>query len=220
MSKRQLNKTKKERTKGLPKGKRVVFDEEGKVRPFVTYSLFSRKPISKFYDSRDKSIFLFDATLSSNLTPHQIYEMQNENEFLKAGDVKTQIRKFMQDEVKIMQEADAADKEVAKGKRRQKKVEKKAKAREMVCEDGGQSKTIITIGNDVYEAFSEDDKDIAMQYSDSGPEEEIVPITKVKRWFQNEDNSTSKKKRVIGIEQPQTLEDQEALALRLLGSSL
>lgn len=59
--------------------------------------------------------------------------MQDENEFLEAGDVKTQISKFMQDEVKIMQEADAADKEVAKDRRRQKKVEKKAKAREMVC---------------------------------------------------------------------------------------
>lgn len=53
MSKRQLNKTKKEQIKGLPKGKRIVFDEEGKVRPFVTYS-FDQETSFRILCPRDK----------------------------------------------------------------------------------------------------------------------------------------------------------------------
>ncbi|RUS33698.1 hypothetical protein BC938DRAFT_484326 [Jimgerdemannia flammicorona] len=169
MSKRQLNKTKKERIKDLPKGERIVFDDEGR--------------------------------------PHQIYEMQDEKDFLKAGDTKTQIRRFLQESSEAMTTADATDKEVAKEKRRQKKAERKAKAREME-------------GVDPSETYSENEENAAtIQFSDGEPEEK--PISKTKRWFQNDEEDeakTRKKKRVLEIEQPQTLEDQEALALRLLGS--
>ncbi|RUP49761.1 hypothetical protein BC936DRAFT_141543 [Jimgerdemannia flammicorona] len=189
MSKRQLNKTKKERIKDLPKGERIVFDDEGRVSAWQ----FSYVRINIPSVKEEK--------------PQCQTTNQDEKDFLKAGDTKTQIRRFLQESSEAMTTADATDKEVAKEKRRQKKAERKAKAREME-------------GVDPSETYSENEENAAtIQFSDGEPEEK--PISKTKRWFQNDEEDeakTRKKKRVLEIEQPQTLEDQEALALRLLGS--
>jgi ATP-dependent RNA helicase DDX10/DBP4 len=57
--------------------------------------------------------------------------MQDEASFLKDGDAATQKAKFLEEEGTVMQEADIEDKQVAKDKRREKRLAKKLREREV-----------------------------------------------------------------------------------------
>lgn len=57
--------------------------------------------------------------------------MQDEESFLKDGDAATQRDKFLAEETNIMKEADVEDKLVAKEKRREKRLAKKLREREV-----------------------------------------------------------------------------------------
>jgi ATP-dependent RNA helicase DDX10/DBP4 len=57
--------------------------------------------------------------------------MQDEASFLKAGDAATQKAKFLEEEGSVMKEADIEDKQVAKDKRREKRLAKKLREREV-----------------------------------------------------------------------------------------
>jgi ATP-dependent RNA helicase DDX10/DBP4 len=57
--------------------------------------------------------------------------MQDEASFLKDGDAATQKQKFLAEEAGYMQEADLEDKAVAKEKRREKRLAKKLREREV-----------------------------------------------------------------------------------------
>lgn len=56
---------------------------------------------------------------------HPIYELEGEEDFIKAGDAKKQKEDFLTKEQKLMKVTDAADKEVERQKRQEKKEEKK-----------------------------------------------------------------------------------------------
>lgn len=59
-----------------------------------------------------------------------------------------------------------------------------------------------------------------MSEDESGEEEEQESERK-RKWFEDSDSDSeeeSNKKRIIDVAEPQTLEDQEALALKLLGA--
>lgn len=57
--------------------------------------------------------------------------MQNEESFLKDGDAATQRQKYLEEEADLMKEADIEDKAVAKEKRREKRLAKKLREREV-----------------------------------------------------------------------------------------
>ncbi|KAI9275980.1 P-loop containing nucleoside triphosphate hydrolase protein [Sporodiniella umbellata] len=165
ISKRKQNMTKKERIKTMPRGEKLIFDEDGEA--------------------------------------HALYELVSEQEFKKDGDVKEQIKAFIDEKGELMKSADAEDKELVKQKKLEKKIKRKERERAALRDedDSGESsgEDMDTDG-----ASSEDDDDEESKKrswdSDSDEEDEHV-----------------NKKQVLDVEEPETLEDQEALALKLLG---
>jgi ATP-dependent RNA helicase DDX10/DBP4 len=60
---------------------------------------------------------------------HQMYELVDEEEFLKAGDAKSQIKAFISEKESAMKVADAQDKELVKQKKLEKKIKRKERER-------------------------------------------------------------------------------------------
>ncbi|KAI7904778.1 P-loop containing nucleoside triphosphate hydrolase protein [Cokeromyces recurvatus] len=174
ISKRKLKMTKKERVKTMPRGEKVLFDEEGNA--------------------------------------HAMYELVDEEDFLKEGDVKSQIKAFIEEKGEAMQTADKEDKEIAKQKRLEKKIKRKERERAAMKEEMGEA----------YSSEEENDEDLAISEEEEEVSSEMSEeeTDRKRKWFEDseEEEETSSKKRIIDIEEPQTLEDQEALALKLLGA--
>lgn len=148
---------------------------------------------------------------------HQIYEFQDEDDFKAAGDAKLQKDDFIGKESEVMQVDDESDKKLAKEKKLEKK--RKRKEAERLAKEGY---------NDDPSERGEDD-DYAVDHnlaaklledldakSDDNSEDERP--TKKPKWFQNDKvgGKTSKDDGVLEIEEPETLEDLEALTARLI----
>ncbi|OZJ05283.1 hypothetical protein BZG36_01938 [Bifiguratus adelaidae] len=127
--------------------------------------------------------------------PHQLYEMQTEQDFLKAGAPAAQQAKYIGETTEAMKDADLMDKQVAREKRKEKRLARKLREREAA---EGHEPITVTLG-------SPDDEGGPMADEESSEEEE-APQEAPRR----------KKQRILEVEQPETLEDQEALALQLL----
>ncbi|ORX47726.1 DEAD-domain-containing protein [Hesseltinella vesiculosa] len=142
--------------------------------------------------------------------PHQLYEMIDEAEFLKAGDAKAQKDAFIAEHDEMMKQADVEDKAVAKKKRDEKKL--KRKMREQERDLGSEDEDEMEMSSEEESSASS-----AADSSDQDSEEEQEEKKPHKRkWFQTDDEQDKRKKRVLQVDTPDTLEDQEALALRLL----
>ncbi|CAO3624025.1 unnamed protein product [Cunninghamella echinulata] len=136
--------------------------------------------------------------------PHQLYEVIKEEDFLKDGDAKTQRDEYINVKGELMKAADMDDKALAKEKRQEKKLKRKMREQEangMVYED------------------EEDNNEYSDDYSED--EDEDTSDRKRKTFLdeseEEEEREQDNKKRVIQVDEPQTIEDQEALALKLLG---
>ncbi|KAF5102099.1 hypothetical protein D0Z00_000559 [Geotrichum galactomycetum] len=138
--------------------------------------------------------------------PHAIYELENEEDFKKAGDAEVQKEKFLDKEKEVMLEKDVEDKAIAKDKR----LEKKRKRQEMERlareeEDGDSDEQFqVYIGGEDAENNSDYDNADEVDGSFSSSEED--------------EGRSSKKPRnnVYEVEEPETLEDLEALSSKLL----
>ena len=142
--------------------------------------------------------------------PYKKHYYQKEAEFKKQGTAEEQRQKFVEDERRKAKAGDEIDRKVAKQKKREKKERRKEREKEDLetgsgDKDGG-VQLIPYEGNDQQEA----------------PE---VKPQKQKKWFQDastdEDDRTSrpkisKKQKHVDVEEPQTLEDLEAMASGLL----
>ncbi|KAI9358024.1 P-loop containing nucleoside triphosphate hydrolase protein [Pilaira anomala] len=171
ISKRKLKMSKKERAKNMPRGDKLIFDDEG--------------------------------------VAHPMYELVDEKDFLKDGDAKSQIKAFIEEKGEAMETADKEDKEFAKQKKLEKKIKRKERERAALKEDQSSS------------SGSEDEEESGSPMSEDESEEEEEEEPRKRKWFEDSDSSDddeSNKKRVIDIAEPETLEDQEALALKLLGA--
>ncbi|KAG2225444.1 hypothetical protein INT45_010080 [Circinella minor] len=156
--------------------------------------------------------------------PHQLYEMENEEEFLKAGDAKVQKEAYISEEAKVMESADWDDKATAKQKRKEKrekrKLQKRLELEEMRREQGEDMDDVVyTLGSGAEDNYSESGSEA------SSDEEDEERKAFKRKWREaqedsssSEDESLSGKKRVIETDEPVTLADQEALALKLLGA--
>ncbi|KAF9355507.1 ATP-dependent RNA helicase dbp4 [Mortierella sp. NVP85] len=150
---------------------------------------------------------------------HELYELEDEASFHAKGDAQVQQKKFLEKEKKIMDVADVIDKSTAKEKLREKKLRRKQREREMMDNDSEEEETVVTLGNpedsgDDYDMDQDDDND------DDGSEDERKNETPKKRgWWQDKADAeeAKKKRRVVEVDEPQTLAEQEALALKLLG---
>ncbi|KAI9318466.1 P-loop containing nucleoside triphosphate hydrolase protein [Dichotomocladium elegans] len=144
--------------------------------------------------------------------PHQLYEMLDEKAFLEAGDAKTQREQYIDIESKQMQSADVEDRVTAKEKRKEKKLKRKLREKQL-AEEGADMGSSDEEGE--FEAISEDDV----------PSEDDEERKEWKRKWEeaqaessDEEDRQPGKRRVIQVDMPQTLQDQEKLALQLLGA--
>ncbi|KAJ2340003.1 ATP-dependent RNA helicase dbp4, partial [Coemansia sp. RSA 2618] len=133
-----------------------------------------------------------------------IYEMQDEASFRGQGDVHTLVDEFQQRGRAQMDEVDVDDRETARQKRREKRLARKIREREELGLDSGS---------------------VAMLASDSASEDDDMEEIKKPRASRMADSDESedeapKRRRVLEVDNAaMTLEDQEQLALRLLGGN-
>lgn len=141
---------------------------------------------------------------------------EDEKEFTKKGDADIQKEQFLASEKERKAQTDVVDKEIAKEKKREKKEKKKERERRRIEEE---------------EAAAMEDKDdddnqgvqLAL-YDEASADESQPPPKRKKKWFEKDESDEDvnskqhkKKKNKADVdEQPQTLEDLEALASGLL----
>ncbi|KAI0815739.1 ATP-dependent RNA helicase DBP4 [Xylaria sp. FL0064] len=212
----------------LPSGTKIIQGLGGE-EPFIVDSkrrekmLKSKKKMLKFKGKGDHIVF------DEEGVAHHPYRIQGEEDFKRDGSAEAQRRKFVEDEAARVKEADVDDKALVKEKRREKK--EKRKAREAL--ENGLAPTAAAMPR----LDSPDDGEDPLAFLASLPvaggahsdveeeEHEERPRKKAKKWFEDDsaDEKKTKKKgkkgsgKVIEItEEPDTLEDYEALAAGLL----
>lgn len=142
-------------------------------------------------------------------TAHPIYELEDEEDFKKAGDAVSQKQEFVEKEAEYMNTADVQDKMTAKEKREEKKrrrkeIERRAKEEEeQASDDDDEEEVVYTLGNGNLE------EDMV-----SSDDEDEQPASKKPKWFEKEESSPENN--VIEVDEPETLDDLEALTARLI----
>lgn len=184
----------------------------------------SKKKMLKFKGNPSKLVFDEDGN------SHEVYELQDEADFKEQGPADEQRQKFVESESARVREADVEDKQLQKQKKREKKEKRKARdalerqeefdpddAPQLV--DAQETENALALLRSLPIAGEDD-------HGDSQSEEE-PPRKKSKKWFeeaseQKEREEKKKKKsgkkgKVFEVEEePETLEDLEALATGLL----
>jgi ATP-dependent RNA helicase DDX10/DBP4 len=173
--------------------------------------LQSKKKLTKLMDRGKKLVY------DDEGNPHEVYELETEADFKAKGLPEQQRQKFIEAAREVVQSADVEDKATAKAKRKEKLQKRKERERGNAEVDGDAAVELEDTGEDPLANFLAD-----AQYTDE--EEEVEQPKKEKKWFQSDsedDEKTSKKKRKKArqqvVEEPETLEDMEALAAGLLG---
>ncbi|UNI16788.1 RNA helicase [Purpureocillium takamizusanense] len=236
----------KEAGKGHIGGAKVIHGLGGE-EPFVVDSkrrekaLQSKKKMLKYRGNPSKLVFDEDGNA------HEIYELQNEEEFKQQGPVDELRQQFVESESARVREADVDDKQLARQRKREKREKRKAReAAELAGLDGREAGSDDDEAPRLVSAGDAADEDpLALLRSlpvggdddgeDSGAE---PPRKKAKKWFQRDDDSdadsdrearerskakskpktkTKGKGKVFEVaDEPETLEDLEALATGLL----
>ncbi|OAK99005.1 DEAD-domain-containing protein [Phaeosphaeriaceae sp. SRC1lsM3a] len=175
--------------------------------------LQSKKKLTKLMDKGKKLVY------DDEGNPHEVYELENEADFKAKGLPEVQRQKFIDAAREVVQTADVEDKAAAKAKRKEKLRKRKERERgEAAMDEEEDGVELEETGEDALANFLAD-----AQSSGEEDEEERRP-KKEKKWFQSDsedDEKSSKKKRKKArqqvVEEPETLEDMEALAAGLLG---
>ncbi|KAI1081707.1 DEAD-domain-containing protein [Whalleya microplaca] len=209
----------------LAPGTKIISGLGGE-EPFVVDSkrrekmLKSKKQMLKFKGKGDKVVFDDDGVA------HHPYRIKDEEDFIQDGSAEAQRQKFVEDEAVRVKEADISDKQLLRERRREKKAKRKAREAMENDEQAG--------GKDPSLAAPDDGEDplallasLPMAGGKTGSEseeEERRPKKKTKKWFQDdseEEGEKAKSKKGKGkiievADEPDTLEDYEALAAGLL----
>jgi ATP-dependent RNA helicase DDX10/DBP4 len=148
--------------------------------------------------------------------PRQMYELEDEDDFQRRGPAAIQRAQFLQEEAERVREADLDDKQLVKMKKREKR--EKRKVREAGMENGefeDEAPELVEAEN------GEDPLALLASLPLDEDEEELRPSKRLKKWFEDDsgdEKKVSKRKgRVVeAANEPETLEDLEALAAGLL----
>ncbi|KAI5955151.1 DBP4 [Candida jiufengensis] len=134
---------------------------------------------------------------------HALYELEDEEDFIKAGDAKQQKQDFVNKEKEAMKVTDMTDKEVERQKRQEKKRKRKEVERRMREEEEEES--------------DYDDNEAPDLERDM---EEKPKTNNKSTWFKDDepDHKKQKSNKFVEIEEPETLEDLESLAAKLIGN--
>lgn len=197
---------------GAPRGKMVTL--AGASQPLLIDSnrreklLKSKKKLLKHMDKGKKLIY------DDQGNAHEIYELEDEKDFRAKGLPEDQRQKFLRAERDAVAQADVLDKEAAKAKRKDKLRKRKEREKgEVEAASEGEEGGLEISNEDALANFRAD-----ADYSDEEDQERPA-----KKWFQSDSEGESapsrkrKKTKSFGrVEEPQTLEDMEALAADLL----
>ena len=110
--------------------------------------LKSKKKLLKLKEKGQKLVF------DEEGNPHQIYELENEDQFKQRGPADAQKTKFLEEEQTRLQTADLADKQAAKAKRKEKREKRKAREVEEVADDDdveGRDAVLVPLEGDIGE---------------------------------------------------------------------
>ena len=175
--------------------------------------LKSKKKLLKLKERGQKLVF------DEEGNPHQVYELEGEDQFKQRGPADAQKAKFLEDEQARLQTADLADKQAAKAKRKERREKRKAREAEEAASDDnpeGRQPILAPFGGDVGED---------LDALDTRDESEVggSPVRKrPKKWFEEDSDDGRKSKRKRNgedeVQEPETLEDLEAMASGLLGT--
>lgn len=170
--------------------------------------LKSKKQLLKLKGQGEKLVFDDDGQA------HQIYELEDENDFRARGEAEDQRRKFLEEEAQRVAQADVADKELVREKRRAKKDKRRererAEAEGSGSGDDGEGAEFDGDNDDVMANFLADAGSASEDQSES---EEEQPKKKQKKWFQRDLPQREEQ----GGREIETMDDLEAEAARLLG---
>lgn len=179
--------------------------------------LKSKKKLLKFKEKGKKLVF------DDEGQPHQIYELEDEQQFKQRGPADAQKTQFLRAEQERLQAADLADKLAAKAKKKERRERRKAREAAETEDDSGEG------GQAVLVPFQDDEGEVDAgiiddtAHSSHGERKSSLESTKKrpKKWFEDdsgeEKNLQKKKRRKDVLEEPETLEDLEAVASGLLG---
>lgn len=153
--------------------------------------------------------------------PHERHTVEGLEEFNARGPAADQRAKFVEEEASKIREADVDDKQLEKQKKREKK--EKRKARELAeSEDDDEDMGVELAGGEEDadpEAFQNFLKSLPPPEEKDRSDER--PPKRPKKWFEDDSEDEEKKARkgrfVEAEDEPETLEDLEALASGLLG---
>lgn len=145
----------------------------------------SKKKLLKLKDKGSKLVFDDDGTA------HQIYELEDEDDFRARGEVADQRRKYVEEEVERVREADVADKRLAKEKRREKREKRKERER-LDAESGGEvasgplgpEASEDAMKNFLADAESGSDRDGNVEAVDDA--DDAASRKRQKKWFDND----------------------------------
>lgn len=181
-------------------------------------ALQSKKKMLKFMGNPSKLVF------DDEGNSHEIYEMQGEEDFNNAGPAEEQRRQFLDSEGARVREADVDDKLAAKQKKREKKEKRKARETlEMQGIDPDEAPQLVdTEGGEDPLALL---RSLPVAGEDDSQSDDEPPKKRAKKWFEDDDDDQGAKSKKAGgkkgkvfevNEEPETLEDLEALATGLL----
>jgi ATP-dependent RNA helicase DDX10/DBP4 len=185
-----------------PEGVSLSIDSKRKEK-----MLKSKKKLLKLKGKGTKLVF------DDEGNSHQIYELENEIQFKQRGPADAQKTKFLEKEQEVLQAADLIDKQAAKAKKKEKREKRKAREAAEAGEDGEERQAVLIPykGPDVE---GEEGEDISEQ------EMEEPRKKRPKKWFEDDSDDENKFKRnrrvTNAVEEPETLEDLEAVASGLL----
>ena len=168
--------------------------------------LKSKKKLLKLKGNGTKLVYDDDGN------PHQVYELENEDQFRQRGPADAQRAKFLEEEKNRVQAADLLDKQTAKEKRKERREKKKAREAADKEEDEGGVRAILV----PFEG--PDDNGQLSGGSSPAPER---PTKRPKKWFEDDSEDDGNKRRRgtarHTVHDPDSLEDLEAMASGLLG---
>ncbi len=170
--------------------------------------LKSKKKLLKLKGKGTKLVFDEDGEA------HEIYELEDEDDFHQRGTAESQRARFVEEEAARIRKADMEDKALVKEKKREKK--EKRKARETTDRENDK----LVIPGLPHDGGAEDPLALLASLPiDDG--EDAPPHKKSKKWFEDDSEDEKKKAKRRGriieaADEPETLEDLEALAAGLL----
>ena len=177
----------------------------------------SKKALLKLKPKGKKLVF------DDSGTPHEIYELESESQFQAHGPADSQKAKFLAAEQERLQNADVADKQAARAKRKEKRERRNAAVR---GEPDGEARVMLIPAHergDEEDAFGEgvasaDELERARE-SENEDEREPVRTKRRKKWFEDVsgDETASKRRAQDMMQEAETAEELEAMAAGLLG---